>query len=31
MSRTHWWLIGAITVAVAIVLYLVLFCPTECH
>lgn len=25
------WLIGAIVIGVVIVVYLVFFCPTECH
>ena len=31
MSRTQWLLIGAIGLGVAIGVYLLFFCPTECH
>lgn len=31
MTRTRWLLIGAVTFGIAIVVYLVLFCPAECH
>jgi hypothetical protein len=31
MTRAQWWAIGAIALAIAVVVYLVFFCPTECH
>ncbi len=31
MSRSQWLLLGAILIGVAVVLYLVFFCPTDCH
>jgi hypothetical protein len=31
MTRAHWLLLGAIGVGVAIGIYLLFFCPTECH
>lgn len=31
MTRTHWFLIGAIALGMAVALYLLFFCPTDCH
>ena len=31
MTRAQWWAIGAIVLGIAIVAYLVFFCPAECH
>jgi hypothetical protein len=31
MSRTHWWVVGAVMLGIAVVVYLVFFCPVECH
>ncbi len=31
MSRTQWLLLGAVLVGVAVALYLIFFCPTDCH
>lgn len=31
MTRARWWLLGAVLLGVLIVVYFVLFCPTECH
>jgi hypothetical protein len=31
MSRTQWLLLGAALMGIAIVVYLIFFCPTECH
>lgn len=31
MSRSQWLLIGAVALGLAIGLYLLFFCPTECH
>ncbi len=31
MSRTSWWLIGALLLGAGIVAYLIFFCPVECH
>lgn len=31
MTQAQWWLAGAIALGVAVVIYLVFFCPTECH
>ncbi len=31
MTQAQWWLAGAIAMAVAIVVYVLFFCPTECH
>lgn len=31
MTQAQWWLAGAFAVGVAVVVYLVFFCPTECH
>ena len=31
MSRTSWWLIGALLLGTGIAVYLIFFCPVECH
>lgn len=31
VTRTHWLLVGAIGLGLAIGLYLLFFCPTDCH
>ncbi len=31
MTRTHWLMLGAVLLGVAIVIYFVFLCPTECH
>ena len=31
MTRAQWWAIGAIVLGIAVVVYLVFFCPEECH
>jgi hypothetical protein len=31
MSRVTWLLVGAVALGIAVVVYLVFFCPTECH
>jgi hypothetical protein len=31
MTRTHWILAGAIALGAAVGLYLLFFCPTDCH
>lgn len=31
MSRAQWYLVGAVALALAVVVYLVFFCPAECH
>jgi hypothetical protein len=31
MTRTAWLVIGAVALGIAIVVYLVFLCPTECH
>lgn len=31
MSRTYWLLLGAVLVGIAVAVYLIFFCPTECH
>ena len=31
MTRTQWLLLGAGMLGVAVFLYLVIFCPVECH
>jgi len=31
MSRAHWWIVGAILLGIGVVVYLVFFCPEECH
>jgi len=31
MSRTSWLLVGALILGTAVAVYLIFFCPTECH
>jgi len=31
MSRAQWWLFGAVGLGLAIVMYLLFFCPAECR
>ncbi len=31
MTAARWWLLGAIALGAVIVLYLLFFCPAECH
>lgn len=31
MTRTQWWLMGAILLGLAVGLYILFFCPTECQ
>jgi len=31
MTRTGWFLLGAVMLGVAVFLYFVVFCPVECH
>jgi hypothetical protein len=31
LSRSQWLLLGAVMLGIALFLYLVFFCPTECH
>ena len=31
MSRTQWLFFGAVLVGIAVALYLIFFCPTDCH
>jgi len=31
MTRAHWILAGAIVVGVGVAVYLLFFCPTDCH
>lgn len=31
MTRAQWWLLGAVGLGLAIAIYLIFFCPTECH
>ncbi len=31
MTKGQWLLIGAVAVGLAVGLYLLFFCPTECH
>lgn len=31
MTRTTWLLLGAVLLGIAIFVYLLFFCPTECH
>lgn len=31
MTRTRWILIGAIALGIAVGLYVLFFCPTDCH
>jgi len=31
MTQAKWWLLGAVLLGIAIFVYLLFFCPTECH
>lgn len=31
MSRAQWFLLGAVVIGVAVFVYLIFFCPVECH
>lgn len=31
MTKTQWWLMGAVLLGLAVGLYLLFFCPTECQ
>ena len=31
MTKTHWLLLGAILLGLGVGLYILFFCPTECH
>jgi len=31
MTQARWWLLGAVGLGMAIAIYLVFFCPTDCH
>lgn len=31
MTRAQWWLLGAVGLGLAIVIYLIFFCPTDCQ
>jgi hypothetical protein len=31
MTPARWWLLGAVGLGVVIAVYLLFFCPTECH
>jgi hypothetical protein len=31
MTQAQWWLLGAVGLGLAIGLYLLFFCPAECH
>lgn len=31
MSRTQWLFLGAMLIGIAVALYLIFFCPTDCH
>ncbi len=31
MTRAQWFLLGAVGLGIIISLYLIFFCPTECH
>ncbi len=31
MTRAQWWLLGAVLLGIGVGVYLVFFCPTECH
>jgi hypothetical protein len=31
MTRTQWLIVGAALLGIAVAVYLVLFCPAECH
>ena len=31
MSRTQWLFLVAVLIGIAVALYLIFFCPTDCH
>lgn len=31
MTRTQWLLVGAVALGIAVFVYLLIFCPLECH
>lgn len=31
MSRTQWLLLRAVLVGIAVAIYVIFFCPTDCH
>ncbi|MDP1948903.1 MAG: hypothetical protein Q8L77_15530 [Nitrospirota bacterium] len=31
MTRTQWWFVGAVLLGLAVAVYLLFFCPTECQ
>ncbi len=31
MTSARWWLVGALILGMAVIVYVVLFCPTDCH
>jgi uncharacterized membrane protein YczE len=31
MTRTQWWLLGAVLLGLGVGIYILFFCPTECH
>ena len=31
VTTARWWLLGAILLGIAVFVYIVIFCPTECH
>ncbi len=31
MPRTQWLLLGAVLIGVAVAIYLIFLCPSECH
>ena len=31
MTRAQWWLLGAVGLGLAVAIYLIFFCPTDCH
>lgn len=31
VTTARWWLLGAILLGIAVFVYLVIFCPAECH
>jgi hypothetical protein len=31
MTRTHWWILGALLLGVGVFVYLVFFCPGTCE
>ena len=31
MTRAQWLLVGAVLLGVGVAIYLIFFCPTECH